>query len=237
MQDSSNQLPFKSAARVAGVLYLAYIVAFAGSSFLQNKVIAWSDAAATARAITSSPGIFRLGVMLEMVATLLFLLTAWALYVVFSRIDSHLALLFLLLNAVGVVIECVSALVHFGAIVFCNGTDYLTSFNSDQLHELALLWLKVSASGNMVTVLFYGAWLFPLGYVVIKSRLLPKVFGILLLIDGASLAVCFFQLWCFPGYERWTYPLFPVMFVAECGFGIWLVIKGIKEPALDLARH
>lgn len=172
---------------------------------------------------------------LELIAALLFLLTAWALYAVFKHIDSNLALLFLLLNAAGVAIECVNALLHFAALVFCNGTDYLTPFNSDQLHTLALLWLKVSASGNMVTVLFYGAWLFPLGYLVIKSRLLPKVFGILLLLDGASPVICFVQLWFFPGYERWTYPLFPVMFIAECGFGLWLAIKGVKEPASDLA--
>jgi hypothetical protein len=35
---------------------------------------------------------------------------------------------------VGIAIECVDALIHFAALVFCNGTDYLTAFNSDQLH-------------------------------------------------------------------------------------------------------
>jgi hypothetical protein len=237
MHDRSNQLPQKALARMAGLFYLAYIVVFAVSTIFQSRNIAWSDAAATGRAITASPGIFRLGVTLELIAALLFLLTAWALYVVFKHIDGNLALLFLLLNAVGVAIECVNALLHFAALVFCNGTDYLTAFKSDQLHALALLSLKVSASGSMVTVLFYSAWLFPLGYLVIRSRLLPKVFGILLLLDGASLAICFVQLWFFPGYERWTYPLFPVMFVAECGFGIWLAVKGTKEPASDLARQ
>lgn len=32
-----------------------------------------------------------------------------------------------------------------------------------------------------------------------------------------------------PGREKWTYPLYPVMFVAECGFALWLAIMGVKE--------
>jgi hypothetical protein len=83
----------------------------------------------------------------------------------------------------------------------------------------------------MVDVLFYGAWLFPLGYLVIKSHRLPKVLGVLLILDGVCLMICCVQLWFLPAYQKWTYPLFPVMFIAECGLGLWLAIMGVKERA------
>lgn len=81
-----------------------------------------------------------------------------------------------------------------------------------------------------MTVLFYGAWLFPLGYLAIKSRLLPKVLGVLLILDGVSLMICFVQLWLLPAYKKWTYPLYPVMFIAECSLALWLAIMGVKSP-------
>lgn len=228
MNDQLNQVSPPRIARMAGLLYLAYIVIFADSSFIQGKPIAWGNAAATANAIVAAQGLFRLGVTMELIAALLFLLAAWALYVLFRPINRDLALLFLLLNLVGVVIECVATLIHFSALIAYQYSTSTGASGPDQLQTLGLLFLKVSSGGGMVTVLFYGAWLFPLGYLAIKSRLLPKIFGVLLILDGVSLMICFVQLWFFPAYQKWTYPLYPVMFIAECGLALWLAIMGVK---------
>jgi hypothetical protein len=233
MHDRTKQ-PFFTYARMAGLFYLAYIVVYATSQMLQGRLINWTDPAETARAIMKAPGMFRLGVVMELVASLLFLLAAWALYAVFKRVESNLALLFLVLNAVGVAIESALAVLHYMAFVVCQSADYMKGFSPDQWHTLAIIWLKASAAGNMATVLFFGMWLFPLGYLVMRSRILPRVLGLLLLLDGASLVLCFFQIWFWPGHERWTYPLFPIMFVAEFGLGIWLAIRGVKEPVQNL---
>ena len=93
--------------------------------------------------------------------------------------------------------------------------------------------LMLNINGNVVMVLFYGLWLFPLGYLVFKSGFLPKILGILLIADGVSLLICFFQLWLFPGYEKMTYPLYPIMFVAEFGLSLWLIIKGVKDQPVQ----
>ncbi len=231
MSDEVNLMSQCGIARMAGLLYLAFIVTFATSTFIQGHPIAWGEAGATANAIVASQGVFRLGVTLELVAALLFLLAAWALYVLFKPVNSNLALLFLLLNAVGVAIECVDLLLHFSALTIYTGSTALSAFKPDQLQTLGLVFLKLSGNGGMVCGLFYAAWLFPLGYLVIKSRLLPKIFGILLILDGISLMICLVQMWFLPGYEKWTYPLYPVMFIAECGLGLWLAIMGVKERA------
>ena len=68
---------------------------------------------------------------------------------------------------------------------------------------------------------------------MIKSRFIPKVFGILLIADGFSLLICFFQMWLFPGHEKLMYPLYPVMLVAELGLALWLLIKG-AGPVLSV---
>ncbi len=224
----------KKTARVAGLLYLIYIVTFAFSSFVQNKPIVFGDAAATAGNIMAHVWLFRIGFMSELLAALFFLLAAWALYVLLKPVSKQLALLFVLLNLGGVAIECINTLIHFAALLLLSGADYLKVFKVDQLQALAMLFLNLNGSGNMVSVLFYGVWLFPLGYLVVKSGFLPRILGILLILDGFCLLICFFQLCLFPGYEKMTYPLYPVMFIAEFGLGLWLLIMGVKDqkPAL-----
>jgi len=221
----------RSVARMAGLFYLAYIVIFAASTFVQGKPIVWGDAAATAHAIAASQGLFRLGLVMELVASLLFLLAAWALYVLFKPVNKDLALLFLLLNLTGVAIECVGAMIHFAPLLVVTDPAAMAAFKPDQLQTLGWIFVKVSGIANMVQGLFYGAWLFPLGFLVIQSRLLPKLIGILLILDGISMTICFVQVWFFPGYEKWMYPLYPIMFIAEFGLGLWLAVKGVKIHA------
>lgn len=228
MTNRIDDISQRKVAGIAGLLYLIYIVTFAFSSFVQNKPIVGEDAAVTARNIMASQWLFRIGFMSEVVATLFFLLAAWALYVLLKPVSKDLALLFLLLNLAGVAVECILTLIHFAALSLLSGADYLKVFKADQLQALAMLFLNLGGSGNMITVLFYGMWLFPLGYLVVKSGFLPRILGILLILDGLCLLVCFFQLCLFPGHEKMTYPLYPVMFIAEFGLALWLLIKGAR---------
>ena len=233
MTTSIDDIAQRTIARMAGLLYLIYIVSFAFSSFVQNKPIVGEDAAVTARNIMASVWQFRIGFMSEVVAALFFLLTAWALYVLLKPVNKNVALLFLLVNLAGVAVESILTLIHFAALPLLSGADYLKVFKADQLQGLAMLFLNLSGTGNMVTTLFYGVWLFPLGYLVVKSGFLPRILGILLVLDGLCLLICFFQLCLFPGQEKITYPLYPVMFIAEFGLALWLLIKGVREVKLQ----
>jgi hypothetical protein len=164
--------------------------------------------------------------MSEVISTLLFLSTAWALYALLKPVGKNLALLFVLFNLAGVAVECVCALIQIDALLLLGDPNYLHAFNPSQLQTLSLFFLGLSGSGNMILTLFYGAWLFPLGYLVYKSGFLPRFLGVLLLLDGLSLMICFVQLCLFPGHEKLTYPLYPIMFIAEFGLSMWLIIKG-----------
>jgi hypothetical protein len=128
----------------------------------------------------------------------------------------------------GVAIECANLINRLAAQLLLSDADYLKSFQPDQLKALSLFFLKLSQRGGTICGLFYAIWLFPLGYLILKSGFLPKILGILLIADGFCLLTCLFQIFLFPGYERMTYPLYPVMFVAEFGLALWLLIKGVK---------
>ncbi len=222
-------------ARQAGAVYLAYIVFIVSSSVSNHHLVVWSDLAVTAHNIQQSVLLFRFAFFTEIVAALLFFCAAWSYYVLLKPVGKDLALLLVLLNLTGVAVECVSSFVSFGALKCLTDTDLLHGFTATQMQVMAMLLLRVGGTGMTVSTLFYGAWLFPFGWLVYKSGFIPRFWGVLLIADGVSLVICFVQLCLLPNYEKWTYPLYPIMFVAEVGTALWLVIKGAKEPSRTLS--
>src|SRR4030065_2490692 len=123
----------KKTARRAGLLLLIYIIISIFANVLgRSKLIVLGDAATTARNIMASAWQFRIGFVVDLVAGVLFLLTAWALYVLLKPVNKDLALLFLLLNLGGVAIQCFSDLFLVASQLLLSGPDYLKAFPVDQ---------------------------------------------------------------------------------------------------------
>jgi hypothetical protein len=222
-------------ARIAGFLYLIYLVFHIFANVIgRSKLVVFGDAATTAQNIMASEWQFRIGFVSDLISAVLFLLTAWALYVLLNPVNKNLALLFLLLNLGGVAIECLSDLFLFASSLLLSGADYLKVFQADQLQALAMLFLYIYKNGFMIAQIFFGAWLFPLGYLVFKSGFLPRILGVVLMIHCFTWLSFVFQFFLFPGFGAITYVSYPLGFIAEFGLTLWLLIMGAKDqkPAL-----
>jgi len=93
-------------ARIAGGFYLAFVLASVLAGALGH--IGMGGAEQVYQAIVTSVGSFRLALVVALISAFLFLMAAWSLYVLLRPINGQLALLFLLLNAIGVAIQCAS---------------------------------------------------------------------------------------------------------------------------------
>ena len=60
----------------------------------------------------------------------------------------------------------------------------MQAYSAAQLEGLAYLSINVYKTGFVTAQLFFGTWLFPLGYLVYKSGSLPRFLGVLLMLDG-----------------------------------------------------
>jgi hypothetical protein len=109
------------------------------------------------------------------------------------------------------------------------GADFVKAFQPGQLDSLNLLFLNLHKSGFIIAQIFYGTWLFPLGYLVYKSEFLPKWLGILLMADCVGVLIWFFQYFLLPGYDFITYPGLAIGFIAEFSLSLWLIIKRVKN--------
>lgn len=227
----------KKTARMAGLLYFIYfVIHILADVFGRSKIIIFGDAAATAQNIMTSDWQFRIGIMSDLLGAVFFLLAAWALYRLLKPVNKNLALLFLLLNLGGVSIQCFSDLFLLASQLFLNGADYLKAFQADQLQALAMTSLYLYKNGFMIAQIFFGAWLFPLGYLVFKSGFLPRILGIVLMAHCVSWLLTTFLFFLFPDFNAITYLSYPLGFIAEFGLTLWLLIMGAKDQPANLAQ-
>jgi hypothetical protein len=225
-----NNLSNQKIARLAGLLYLVYIVvSILTSVFGCSSLVVNGDAEATAANIMAHAWQFRAGFVGELISAALFFLTAWALYALLSRVDKNLALLFLLLNLGGVAVQALDALNLLAAQQLLSGTDSLKVFQPDQLQALAMFFLGLQKDGFWICQIFFGAWLFPLGYLVYKSGFLPRLLGMVLMVHCVVWLMTFLQYFLFPGFTAITYVSYPLGFIAEFGLSLWLLIMGAKD--------
>ena len=179
-------------ARIAGGSYLAFIL----TSVLADRLghIGLGSAQQVYQAVVTDPSSFRLALVVGLVSAFLFLVTAWGLYVLLRPVNKHLALLFLLLNTVGVAIQCASMFPLLSALLTGDAGSHMQAYSAAQLEGLSYLSINVYKTGFVTAQLFFGTWLFPLGYLVYKSGYLPRFLGVLLRPVNEHLALLFLLL-------------------------------------------
>lgn len=214
-------------ARLTGGLYLAYIAA----SVLADKLghIGLGSVQQLYEASLANGTSFRAGLVVALVSALLFALVAWGLYLLLRPVNRELALLFLLLNAIGVAIQCASMLPLVSAMLQSDPATHMRVFSPAQLAGLGSLAAGTYKTGFVTAQLFFGAWLFPLGYLVYRSRFLPRLLGGLLLLDGVAVLIWFLQALLLPAHHAISTPGLVVSFVAEFGLALWLLVRGVRS--------
>lgn len=229
---SISEVPSKSTARVAGLLYILMGVTGAFSMlFVYNELIVSGDAAATAANITGQESLLRIGVATNLVSQILFLFLAVVLYRLFRSVSIGHARMMVVLVVASVPVAMLNMASQLAALGILSGAGYLDAFNSDQLEALALMLINLHESGVHVAEIFWGLWLFPLGYLVYESGFLPRAIGVALMVACFGYLTAAFLSLLAPGVSS-SFPIAvsSVAALAELAFMFWIAIAGIREP-------
>ena len=213
-------------ARTAGVLYLLYVITSVIANLFGKFVFV--EAPVTIDHILTHATQFRIGFVINLFSVVFFLIAAWALYVLLKPVNKDLALLFLLFNVAGFAVWLFSSLCLFASLVILNGPEAIKAFQPDQLQALAVFFFGLYKTGAFIAQVPYGVWLFPLGYLVLKSGFLPKMLGVLLVADGICQFVYVCQRLILPELGIIAYPCLVISFIAEFSLALWLSIKAVK---------
>ena len=89
---------------------------------------------------------------------------------------------------------------------------------------------------NTLNAIWYGPWLVPLGYLIIKSRYFPKALGVLPIVGCAGYLGWLLTTFLAPDApEGIGSALLAVAAIGEGSFVVWLVVKGVRLPAAPAA--
>jgi len=229
-------------ARVAGILYLIALPLFIFSSvYASSNLIVPGDAAATANNIMASEGLFRSGIVGWLIGQMTYILLPLVLYKLLKPVNKNHAVLMVILLLVSVPIALINELNKFAVLLLLSGADYLAAFGADQLHAQVMFFLNLHEDGISIATVFWGLWLFPFGYLVYRSRFLPKVLGILLIIGGFGYVIdsCA-HLLSLDYKETVSLIVIGPNFISEFALFMSLLIKGVnvekwKKRALESA--
>ena len=220
----------KKNARVAGLLYLSLMTAPLRLIYIPSVLFVQGNATATANNIAAHELLFRLGIVSDLFTGTMAIFLTLALYRLLKGVDQSLARLMVILGSLMVTpIYFINTLNDVAALLLVRGADFLSVFDKPQRDALAMLFLRLHHAGVVANEIFWGLWLFPFGVLVFRSRFLPRILGVWLIINCfAYLAVSFTGL-LFPEYEAMVFnSAFPAM-VGELAIMLWLLIMGAKE--------
>lgn len=220
----------KKTARGTGILYIIMDVFMIFSGMVVDpKFYVPGDAVTTASNILASEWLFRLGFVSWIVGYIVFLFLVLALYNLFESVDKGQARLMVILVVAVVPMSILNMLYQYAPILLLSGSGYLSAFNPAQLQTLAMLFFDMYQHGIMVAELFWGLWLIPLGILVYKSRFVPKVLGVLLIVGCFGHLLSFLSTFLFPNYSAILIPLSETVMFGELPIFLWLLIKGPKD--------
>ncbi len=213
-------------ARLAGILYLCLVpLSVLGFPYGPSRFFVPGDPAATANNIMASALAFRFSIVVNLLGAIVNSLVVLALFKLLKPVNRNIASLMVVFLLLAVPIQMLNELNHVAILLILGNTGYMAAFSTGQLQALVLLFHDLHRYGLSIAQTFWGLWLLPMGYLVFKSRFIPWVLGILMIIGGLG--------WLAVSLSALLLPALRVDFLTVTAIGeillpLWLVIKGVN---------
>jgi len=219
----------KRVARLAGAVYLS--LGLAAALGFYHAPLVEGDLSAIAHRLTQSDLRFRIGVVSDVLSTVLSVPLALLLYQLLRPVHKMQAVWMAVLLVAAMPISFVVALNYVAAHWLLTGAPEVSALASAQREALGMLFLRLHVHGVLAVEIFWGLWLVPFGLLVMKSRFLPRVLGVLLMIAGVAYAAHSLISLLLDGpriilYERAT---MLARAAGEFPIILWLLIKGASS--------
>jgi hypothetical protein len=209
-------------ARTTGLFYLGLAVAGAFGFLLIRPRLLGDDPAATLANLVGHEWLARAGIAFELLIVGTQALAALWFYRLFRTVDPFAAggiAAFGLVNAVAVLVS---------AALLATALQVALDPVGDAAATVQLLYL---VSGNLwgVGALFFGLWLIPMGWCVLRSGWMPRALGWVLVGGGVGYVLSAFVGYLVPGASILTGALVVPATVGEFWMVGYLLIRGVRR--------
>lgn len=211
--------------RVAGLVYIGVVLTGIFTlAYAPARLIVDGDAAGTANAILQNGGLFRASLYAGLAMCAFYLALPFALARFLAPYGKNVARLMILFVAASIpfMLVAIAEMAGIGGI-FSDGAAVPESVDA----SLAAYdrWMDVAS-------IFWGLWLAPLGWLILKSGAIPRVLGVLLIAGCAGYLANYFGPRFLDGYDELAFRslISKPGSIGEIGTCLWLLVMGAREP-------
>ena len=177
--------------------------------------------------------LFRWGFVADLINFVVGLPTILIIYFLFKRTNTlllQLAVAFVIIQTATIAVNLLN---QISPLLILSNDTYLKTCQPDQLATLSLLSLNIQSQGYAIGLVFFGFYCLIVGYVIYKSKFLPKIFGILYALTGLCYLINSFTMFLSKGFENplFMYLAIPIL-IGDLSFCLWLPIKGVDTSEM-----
>jgi hypothetical protein len=230
VSEQAVEAPPQMKARLAGAAYLLVIIAaLFAELFVRGGLVVPGDAAEAASNILANETRWRLGFAADVVAATAYVAVSFLLYGLLRVVSRTLSLGAAIFGVLGSGVMAVNLLNLFAPLVILGDGGLASAFSPDQTAALARSALRLHGLGYSLSLVFFGLQLILLGYLILRSRFLPRVLGVLLPIAGLFGVVRGFAVFIAPtlASDLYLYAMASSL-IAEGGLTLWLLVMGVN---------
>ncbi|MCK0095062.1 DUF4386 domain-containing protein [Yoonia sp. F2084L] len=214
------------AARTAGALYLAIAVCGGFSiGYVPMQIVA-ADAATSSANLLANQGLFKLGIVADSLVILFELAITAILYQMFQNVGPKMSMVALISRAGMITVMGINILLWVMPYILLTRD---TGWDTAQLHALVQMFFDAHSTGVFVWQLFFGMHLSALGWLILKSGIVPRLLGRGLFIGAFGYLLQGIVELTFTDVAALDYTyiaLLVIVTVSEISFGLWLLIRG-----------
>jgi hypothetical protein len=221
-------------ARIAGLLFIvSSALGMVRLLYIPNTLFSSDDATTRAGNIAAHELMFRFGIVSELLSAALWIFVPLALYRLLKDVDQGLAAVMVILGSLmQVPIFFMNSVADAAALMLARGGEFLAVFDRPQRDAMAMAFLRLHHQGDLSNEIFWGLWLFPFGLLVYRSRFLPRILGVWLMIACFAWLVLSLTGMLFPAYEDRVFKLTQPVALGEMMTMLWLTVMGVQDKRL-----
>jgi hypothetical protein len=210
--------------RIAGVFYLLTFLTIVPIS-IGARVLVRGDVVATATNIVSHQTAYLVGFAGELFQLGCYIAVTALFYGLFRPVSKNVSLTAAFFSLAGCAIQGFAATFYVAPTLLLSGAPYLSAFKTDQLRSLAYTSVRLDVLGYDIGLVFFGFYCLLIGYLIVRSKFLPSILGVLMAIGGLGYLTNFA-----PPFAASLGPfaLAPGA-IAEGVLTLWLLAFGVNE--------
>ncbi len=212
-------------ARIAGLFeLLEALTSGFGMVMVPGMLIVVSDAAATLANVRAHEQLFRLSILAGLLGIGFHIAWSYLFYQLFKPVSRSISLLAVLFAAVAIALQGFSNILQAAPLIILQEGQAPTALSPEQMNALAFILLRLSGRAFNTYLAFFGVWCVLIGYLIAKSRFMPRIIGLLEALSG----LCWLT-FVWPPLARYVSPYNQVVAsIGEISLMLWLLIVGVN---------